>query len=840
MAEQPSGTVTMLFTDIEGSTRLLQQLGRNRYSEALELHRQLLREAFDRYDGYEVDCDGDSFFVAFRGAGDAVAAARQAQQSLAAAPWPQDERFRVRMGVHSGEPLAVPPKYVGIDVHRAARIMAAGHGGQVLLSQSTRDLIDEDGLGGDSLVDLGEHRLKDLSSPQRIYQLGDRDFPPLKSLHQTNLPVQPTPLIGRERELDEVLDLARTHRLVTLTGPGGSGKTRLALQAAAELLDEFSDGVWFVSLAALTDPALIESTIASAVGTKDSVDDFLGGKSLLLVLDNLEQLLPDAGPIVGGVNAGVIATSREPLHVYGEQEYAVPTLPAGDAVALFTERARQVKPAFDADEYVAAIARRLDGLPLALELAAARVKVLTPKQIFERLDRSLDVLTAGPTNVPERQRTLRATIDWSYTLLGAREQQLFRRLAVFAGSFDFDAAEGVCSADIDGLQSLVEKSLLRQTDEGRFFMLETIREFAGAGDDDEILALGHADYFCAFAERAEPELVGRNQVAWFERLETEHDNLRAALQLAHALQNRDLLLRLGSALWRFWSVRGHWNEGRRALDGVLAATVGDQARRRAQVLQGAADIAWRQGRYDEGRAHLEESLAIWREIGDRWGETSVLHFRGNLESSAGNNELARELWEDAQQRWRELGDDERFAATVFNLGLLAAAEDEHERAIALFEQSSGLAEAIGHELLYALSIQGLGLSLVSVGRTDEGATRLREALATQGRIGDKEAVAICLIGLADALELSRKFESAAFLLGSADAVAEDIGFAFQPDLRRLYKRITTALRSELGDDAYEAAHAAGHDLGRDEAIDYALGGSEWSSSSEDRAGNGRL
>jgi predicted ATPase/class 3 adenylate cyclase len=824
VAEQPSGTVTMLFTDIEGSTRLLQQLGPDPYAEALELHRRLLRKAFARFGGYEVDCDGDSFFVAFGRAGDAVAAARQAQHSLAAARWPQEEPLRVRMGIHSGEPLPVPPKYVGIDVHRAARIMACGHGGQVLVSRSTRDLIDDEAVSGDSLIDLGEHRLKDLSSPQRIYQLGDDDFPPLKSLHQTNLPVQPTPLIGRERELNAVLALARTHRLVTLTGPGGSGKTRLALQAAAELLDEFLDGVWFVSLAALTDPALIESAIASAVGAKDSIDAFLRSKSLLLVLDNLEHLLPDAGPIVGSVNAAVIATSREPLHVYGEQEYAVPTLPADDAVALFTERARQVKPAFDADEYVRSIARRLDGLPLALELAAARVKVLTPEQIFERLDCSLDVLTAGPTNVPERHRTLRATIDWSYTLLDAREQQLFRRLAVFAGSFDFDAAERVCSADLDGLQSLVEKSLLRQTDEGRFFMLQTVREFAGAaGGDEPALVHGYTDYFCAFAERAEPELVGRDQVAWFERLETEHDNLRAAFQWAFALEDRDLLLRLGSALWRFWWVRGHWHEGRRTLAGVLAATAGVRAPRRAQVLQGAADIAWRQGRYDEGRALLEESLEICREAGDRRGETNALHFQGNLESSAGNNELARELWEDAQERWRDLGDDERFAATVFNLGLLAADNDEHERAIGLFEQSSRLAGAIGHELLYALSIQGLGLSLVSVGRTDEGATRLREALAAQGRVGDKEAVTICLIGLAEALNLSRKFEPAAFLLGSADGLADDIGFAFQVGLRRFYERTSTALRSELGDDAYEAAHSAGHASSREEAVDYALG-----------------
>jgi adenylate/guanylate cyclase family protein len=314
MRELPRGTVTFLFTDIEGSTRLLQGLGEG-YADALAEHRRVLREAFVRHSGVEVDTQGDAFFVAFARASDALAAARDAQAALKGP-------IRVRIGVHTGEPVVTDAGYVGLDVHRAARIAAAGHGGQVLVSQSTRELT-----GADGLRDLGVHRMKDLSAPERIYQLGEGEFPPLKTLYQTNLPVQPTALVGRERELMEVIELVHSHRLVTLTGAGGSGKTRLALQAAAELADEFADGAWFVSVAALTNPALVEPTIASVVGANGDFANFLRGKRMLLLLDNLEQLLPDVAAIVASLSVTVIATSRERLNVYGEQEYQVPTLP---------------------------------------------------------------------------------------------------------------------------------------------------------------------------------------------------------------------------------------------------------------------------------------------------------------------------------------------------------------------------------------------------------------------------------------------------------------------------------------------------------------------------------
>ncbi|TMM17958.1 MAG: adenylate/guanylate cyclase domain-containing protein [Actinobacteria bacterium] len=500
MRELPAGTVTFLFTDIEGSTRLLHELG-DAYADALAEHRRLLREAFARHGGVEVDTQGDAFFVAFARATDALAAAEDARRALAAGP------IRVRMGLHTGEPQLTDEGYVGLDVHRAARISAAGHGGQILLSQTTHEL-----LGSHADVrDLGTHRLKDLAAPEHLYQLGSDDFPLLRSLNLTNLPVQPSPLVGRKQELKVVLELLHRSRLLTLTGPGGGGKTRLAVQAAAEVTDEFSDGVWFVSLAALRDPDLVVPTIASTVDGGSELAEGLGDKRPLLVLDNCEQLLPGiamkVAEVIEGTSATVLATSRERLAVTAEQEYAVPMLAPDEATALFTVRARQLSTSFEPDEHVAEIAQRLDGLPLAIELAAARVKVLRPEQILERLG-STDLLTASARDAPERQRTLRTTIGWSYELLAEDERRLFACLAVFPSSFELEAAERVCSVDLETLGSLVDKSLLRQTAGGRFFMLETIREYAAerleeSGEADA-LRLRHAEYSlstCHICER---------------------------------------------------------------------------------------------------------------------------------------------------------------------------------------------------------------------------------------------------------------------------------------------------------------------------------------------------
>ncbi len=497
--ELPRGTVTLLFTDIEGSTRLLHELGDD-YADVLGKHRAAVRDAFSRHGGVEVDTQGDAFFVAFARATDAVAAAGDIQLALSDGP------VRVRIGVHTGEPVATDEGYVGTDVHRAARIMGAGHGGQVVLSEATRQLLDSNA----DLRELGDHRLKDLTAPQHLYQLGDADFPPLRTLYRTNLPIQATPLVGRERELEEAGALLRTHRLLTLTGPGGSGKTRLALQLAAEAIEDFPEGVFWAPLQALRDPALVERAVATSVGADDGLVEHIGAKRVLILLDNFEQVI-DATPTIssllaGTPNAKVLVTSREPLHTESEQRYPVDPLPDDDAATLFVERARSVAPGFQSVAEVGEICRLLDGLPLAIELAAARVALLDPDELLERLDRRLPLLASRSRDAPARQQTLRATIEWSYELLDAGEQELFRNLAVFRGSFTLVAAEAVCDADLGALESLVVKSLVRRWGTGRLGMLDTIREYAveqlDAAPDAEELYRRHADYFLLVADEA--------------------------------------------------------------------------------------------------------------------------------------------------------------------------------------------------------------------------------------------------------------------------------------------------------------------------------------------------
>jgi predicted ATPase/class 3 adenylate cyclase len=506
MVDLPTGTVTFLFTDVEGSTRLLGQLGEDEYGAVLEEHRSRLREAFAA--GREVDTQGDSLFYAFARADDAVVAAIAGQRAL------DDLPVLVRMGLHTGQPVIVGDRYVGLDVHRAARICAAAHGGQVLFSQSTRELVEAEGR------DLGEQRLKDLTQSQRLHQLLaeglEADFPPLRTLENrpTNLPAQATPLVGRATELDGLSALIADDdvRLVTLTGPGGSGKTRLALHAAAEAIDLFPNGVWLVSLEAVEDPALLLPTIAQTLGLyetgdrplEDAVKEHLADQRVLLVLDNFEQLLGPARTVSdllgGSPRLDVLVTSRAPLRLAAEHVFPVPPLllpdPAAlptlealsqyEAVALFRERAQAVAPAFAlTNENAPAVAElcvRLDGLPLAIELAAARVKLLPPQAPLARLGQRLELLRGGARDRPERQQTLRATLDWSFELLGNEEQRLFARLAVFAGGFRLEIAEEVCDASPDAVEALLEISLLRSDEqscgEPRFFMLETIRDYA--------------------------------------------------------------------------------------------------------------------------------------------------------------------------------------------------------------------------------------------------------------------------------------------------------------------------------------------------------------------------
>src|SRR5512132_1704892 len=752
----PHGTVTFLFTDIEGSTRLLQELG-DEYADVLAEHHRMLREEFARHGGVEVDTQGDAFFVAFAKASDALAAAAAANDAL------RDGPIRVRMGLHTGEPTVTEEGYVGIDVHRAARIAAAGHGGQILLSQATRDLVR-----ADRLRDLGVHRLKDLAAPERLYQLGEDEFPPLKTVDQTNLPVQPTPFVGRERELAEVLALLDSHRIVTVTGPGGSGKTRLALQAAAESVERYSDGVWLVPLAAVRDPQLIEPTIARVVGGPDDLQAFLTGKRTLLVLDNLEQLLPDVADVVVRFDARILATSRSRLNIAAEQEFPMPMLPVDDGAALFTQRARQLEPRFEPDAAVREIAERLDSLPLALELAAARVKVLTPAQILKRLGRSLALLTSGAHDAPERQRTLRGTVEWSHQLLAADEQRLFAQLAVFAGSFALEAAEAVCSAELDVLQSLVDKSLLRHGEDGRFFVLATIREFALEKLHDlsgaSSLRRRHDDYFLGVAEEldARDRLSGMRDLSAESliRFERELPSFRAALAGLVEDGRREGALRLGAALWRFWLNRAQYRDAADWLENApvddatlplnvraaaLAAAGGiayythddvdgaerfwreglelrrvqDDPHELGAAFSRLASVAWRRGDFDDALAYHKQALSLFEQAGNEASRLTELQWLGDTYRDRGDYDEGERFLEETATRARGLGFDQQLTSTLHSLGDLSLDRLDPETALRRFAEALVYAVATGNERVPSYCVAGIACALLVQG--DDGA-----------------------------------------------------------------------------------------------------------------------
>jgi predicted ATPase len=599
VSELPSGTVTFLFTDVEGSTRLLREHG-DGYAALLAAHRRTIRAAIAAHGGVETGTVGDAMFAVFERAADAVAAATDAQDRL------RDGPVRVRMGLHTGTPELTLEGYVGIDVHRAARIAAAGHGGQVLVSSATAQLVDAD------LRDLGEHRLKDLAKPERIFQIGHADFPPLATVAHTNLPTVATPFVGRGREVSEVTELvARDEiRLVTLTGAGGTGKTRLAVKVATELVDRYPAGVWWVPLAGLRDSRLVLETLAQTLGTERPLADHIGSARMLVVFDNFEHVL-DAAPGVAALQArcpglDVLVTSREPVHVAAEWEYRVDPLTDHEAAELFVQRARAVERDVELDGEVAAICRRLDCLPLAVELAAARVKVLSPAELLERLVSRLPVLAAGHRDAPERQRTLHAAISWSYDLLTPAEQRLFGRVAVFAGGWSLAAAEAVAGADLATLGSLIDKSLVRRSDR-RYWMLETIRDFAHvrliAWGEGEMLRDAHAEWVADLAERARPELRTGHARAWFDQLEDEHANIRDAL--AWTLERRpEAARRIAAAIWRFWAARGYRTEGRRWVEAALA---GDPAAPEIEtdLLYGAALLSMWAGDRQAGRARID-------------------------------------------------------------------------------------------------------------------------------------------------------------------------------------------------------------------------------------------
>ena len=812
----PTGTVTFLFTDVEGSTRLLHELGAEGYSEVLAEHRRLIREACSRHDGAEVDTQGDAFFFAFPTAPGAVAAASALTEALAEGP------IKVRVGLHTGTPLPTEEGYVGGDVHRAARIAAVGHGGQVLVSSSTAQLVDRE------LHDLGEHRLKDLSAPERIYQLGGGDFPALASLYRTNLPIPATPFLGRARELSEVASLLAREdvRLLTLTGPGGTGKTRLALQAVAQAADVYPDGVYWVPLASLRDPALVLEEASRALGASDVLAEHIKDRQLLLLFDNFEHVV-EAAPGLTELLAScprlrLVITSRERLRVGGEQTYSVPPLAEGDGEALFVARARALDPAFAREPTVVELCRRLDELPLALELAAARTALFTPEQLLDRLSQRLDLLH-GERDADPRQRTLRETIEWSYDLLSKREQELFARLSVFAGGASYEAAEQIAGADPDTLQSLLDKSLLRRRDSDfgpRFWMLETIREFAAelvvATGDSVSLHDKHLAFYLALVEEAEPQLTGPDQRTWYERLALEQENVRDALGFACDSGDGERALMLSGTIWRFWWNRGQIDEASRWY--ARAFAVGDRASdiARARGVFGAAHMAEARGDVARARDEFERAADLLRKIGEtRWLILALAHLASARDTDP---ESALRIYGEALSLAEASGDVRGMAIVKGNLAddLIDAGEDQQAEALVV-EALEGH-RALGDVYGMASCLASLAAIAVRGGDMDAAAVHIRESLALSYSIRDALTLSWTL-ALAAAVVLARGDpEVATRLCGAVEALVDEHGL--EPD-RHLGETMDAA-RHALG-ERFDEVRAGGRTLDLASTVDLAIG-----------------
>jgi predicted ATPase/class 3 adenylate cyclase len=874
MTELPTGTVTFLFTDIQGSTRLLQDLGA-RYAPVRDEHAAIVRRAIAGGDGVEVSTAGDSFFVAFANAVGAIEAAVAAQRGLATHAWPSSHSVRVRMGLHTGEGVLGGDSYVGIDVNRAARIAGAAHGGQVLISDATRGLVEHALPGGTSLRDLGDHRLKDILHPEHLYDLVidglPSDFPPPQTLdaRPNNLPPQLTSFVGREDEIAEARRLLGRTRLLTLTGAGGTGKSRLALQVAAEALTEYKDGSFFVDLSAVTDPTLVSSAIAQALGVQeapdrpilDAVKDHLRDKDLLLVVDNFEQVAEAASVIEDLLTAAsklkVLVTSRVVLSLRGEQEYAVPPLELPDpgrlpdvlalgrfeAVRLFTERALAVRPGFRVTEEnasaVAEITARLDGLPLAIELAATRTKVLTPEQILPRLQQRLSLLTTGARTLPERQRTLRGAIAWSYDLLDLAERRLFARLSVFTGGWTFEAAEAVrdpvsLGLDVlDGLTSLVDKSLVRSTEptDGlpRFSMLETIREFGleqlGAGGDYEDVLRRHAEYFLGLAVEAEPHLVADDQGEWLDRCELEHANIRAALRWAIASGEAERAQESAGALWRFWQQRGHLAEGRRWFEEILGMPSGlVPTAARAKALTGAGGVAWWQNDREAARAFYEEALAIERELGDPGRTAEALYNQAFVVGAKGDLESAARLLDESLDLFRGVGDERGVARVLVMLVIRDSTAGDWERVIAKIEETVAIWRQVGDRLQLAFDLVWLAFAYGRVGRREDARSAALEALELFRHVDNPTGISLAFRDLAFLATWEGRHEDAIRLAGASESLRERTGGGPPPGFGGMLEGDPAAEARELvSEGAADRAWEEGWAMSVEDAVSLARG-----------------
>ena len=824
----PTGTLTFLFTDIEGSTRMLSALG-EQYPAVLETHSQILRKAIGEQEGTELSTEGDAFFAVFPSAAQAILAAVNAQKRLSQGPWPDGVEVRVRMGLHTGEGRPGGDNYVGLDVHRAARISAAGHGGQVLISDATRGVVASELPPDVTLRSLGEHQLKDLPASERIWQVDvaglPSDFPALASQGQrpTNLPHPAAPFIGREHELSQVAELLGRRRLVTLIGPGGAGKTRLAIAAAEQLASRFRDGACFVALENAARPDDVVGAMASALGVREKPDRDLDTglkahvreRELLLVLDNFEQVM-SAAPLVAELmrdaeGLRILVTSRSVLHLSGEQDFDVPPLgipdpahlPAPDAlsqyeaVALFIERASAVKPGFAVTNEnapaVAEICSRLDGLPLAIELAAARIRLLSPQAILARLERRLPLLTGGAQDRPDRQRTLRGAIDWSYELLDEAERALFERLAVFAGGWTLETAEAVCNPDVElqldlleGMSSLTDKSLIRpmQADSGedRFTMLQVLREFAAerldSGPDSHTIRRRHALEVAALTEAAEPQLVGTQIRSWQQRLRQEEGNLRAALHWVIEQGEAELALRIAGPMWQFWTYWLRVREGVQWLEAVLALPgAADSVAPRAKALGSLAALEYWQGRPDEAVRRYQEALDLWRSTDQAGRVAETLH--ALAWSSIAQNDIptAQAYAQQAIEAYRQAGDEAGRASVeawlVTGQYILGASRDL-DAAVKANHEAIDVNRRVGRMHEVADWTGSLAVVLWRSGDMERARPAVLDAVRAWSDIGNIGRMGF--FKLVAAIELSSGHpERAARLGGAAERYREEVG-----------------------------------------------------------------
>ena len=804
-AQATRGTVTLLFADIAGSTRLLAELG-DEYGTLLTDYRRIMTEAADPEGGTLVDTAGDGAFFSFPTARGALGAALSAQRALHEHAWPRGVQLEARMGIHTGEPLTDQAALVGIDVHRAARICAAGHGGQVLVSITTRDLLGGQVPDGAIVRDLGEHRLKDLPHPERLFQVSGPDlpteFPPLRSIDNwpNNLPRHLSTFIGREDALGEVSSQLGKTPLLTLTGPGGVGKTRLAMEAAANAMDEFPDGAWVVELGPLGDGSLVAETVAATLRIKEeagvpltrTLAHHIGDRRLLLLFDDCEHVLEATADVVDELlracdSLRVVATSREALGIAGESLYPVPSLdlPASDleatpadleqveAVRLFVDRARAVHPGFVLTDRnagaVAHICRRLDGIPLAIELAAARVKALPPEQIATRLDDRFRLLTGGSRMALPRHRTLKAAMDWSFDLLAEAERALFVRLSVFTGSFSLEAVETICVGGpvdqievLDLISRLIDRSLVvveEQTAEARYRLLDTVQQYAQErlleDEPQTDVRARHSAYMVALVDHIGPTLfAGPGSAPAAARLAVEHENLRAALQWADDDPDGSAdELRLAAGLWRYWEINGHLVEGRQWLVRALARTDGEVSDLRANALTGLASLASQQGDLAAATAAHEEALAAQRQLGNPMGIAYACSNLANTAVERGDYTRARDLYEEAVAISRGARDERGAAFAMLNLADVLARQGEPEEARRTYDEALAVFRGADDLMGVALALGRRATVSLQQGATAEARALHSEALEIYRRFGDGRGVARTLMFLGDIVAL---------------------------------------------------------------------------------------